>query len=126
MKKYTPFLSFWIVNSVLLWLASYLYPSYYVLGNARLSSLMAAVIAGLVWTVFVWKLMLLSKKVGIKDKEAAKMGLYCLVINFVVLWVMARFSALFGFGVARFVWVFVLAFVANLLQWGAWSLTSKK
>lgn len=126
MKKYTPFLAFWIVNSLLLWLAALVYPAYYVLGNARLGSYLAAVVAGLVWTAVIWKAMALTQKLGIKDKEMLKQALFYLAVNFVTLWVVARFSALFGFGVSSYIWVLALAFVANLVQWGAWALTSKK
>lgn len=121
-----PFLGFWVVNALLLWLASTFYPTYYVLGNARLTSVLAAVVAGLVWTAVVWKAMAFTKKLGIKDSDMLKMSLYFLAVNFVALWIIARFSALFGFGVTSYTWVFTLAFVANLLQWGVWALTSKK
>lgn len=126
MKKYLPFLAFWVVNSLLLWLASTFYPTYYVLGNANLTSLLAAVVAGLVWTAVVWKSMVFTKKLKIKDSDMLKMTLYFLAVNFVTLWLVARFSGLFGFGVVSYIWVFALAFVANLAQWGAWALTSKK
>lgn len=126
MNKYTPFLIFWLIDSLLLWLANMFYPAYYVLGNARLSALLAAIVAGLVWTAVVWKSMMLYKKLGIKDSDMVKSMLFWLAVNFVTLWLVARFSALFGFGVTSFVWVFALAFVANLVQWGTWALTSKK
>ena len=126
MKKYTPFLAFWIVDSLLLWLASLFYPTYYVLGNANLTNILAAVVAGLVWTAIVWKSMMFTTKLGIKKNDILKNTAFYLVVNFVALWIVARFSALFGFGVTSYVWVFALAFIANLVQWGAWSLTSKK
>ena len=126
MKKYTPFLAFWIVDSLLLWLASMFYPTYYVLGNANLTNILAAVVAGLVWTAIVWKSMMFTTKLGIKKNDILKNTAFYLVVNFVALWIVARFSALFGFGVTSYVWVFALAFISNLVQWGAWSLTSKK
>lgn len=126
MKKFVPFLSLWLVGSLLLWLANMLYPTYYVLGNANLTGVLAAIVTGLVWTAVVWKSMVFTKKLGIKDNDMLKQALYFLVVNFITLWVIARFSALFGFGVVSYFWVFALAFVANLVQWGVWAITSKK
>lgn len=126
MKKYIPVFIFWILDTVLLFLANMLYPSNYVLGNAFLIPLYAAVVAGLVWTLIVWQAMPFAKKVGIKEKDMVKMAIFYLAINFIALWVIARLSFFFGFGVISFIWVFALAFVANILQWLTWSFVAKK
>ena len=126
LKKYTPFFVFWVIDALLLYFANMLYPGYYVLGNARLTAFWAVIVSGFVWTAVVWKAVILYNKLGIKDSEVLKAMLFWLVVNFATLWIVARFSALFGFGVVSYVWVFALAVVGNCLQWLAWSLTSKK
>lgn len=126
LKKYTPFLIFWALDSALLYLAAMFFPAYYVLGNSYFNMALSAVVAGGVWTVIVWNSMPLTKKLGIKATDMVKNILFWLVVNFVALWVIARFSLMLGFGVTSFVWVFALAFVANILQWLGWSVTSKK
>lgn len=117
---------FWVINALLLYFANMLYPMYFVLGNAYFGVLSAALVASLVWTLLVWNAMPLSKWLKIKEKEALKMAAFYLVVNFIALWVIARFSLMFGFGVASFKWVGALAFMANILQWLGWSLTAKK
>ena len=94
--------------------------------NAYLGALGAVVVASLAWAVLVWNSTVLYKWLKIKETEMFKMAAFYLVVNFVALWVVARFSLMFGFGVVSYVWVFALAFVANILQWLAWSMTRKK
>lgn len=103
-----------------------LYPESYVLGNASFATVGAAIFAGLGWTVLVWNAMPLAGALKLKEDDKIKMPLFYLAVNFVVLWVIARFSAIFGFGVASYVWVFYLAFVANIVQWIGWYVSSEK
>lgn len=126
LKKYTPFLVLWVIDALLLYFANMVYPTYFVLGNAYFGSLAATLVASLVWTLLVWNAMVLAKWLKIKEKEALKMAVFYLAVNFIALWVMTRFSLMFGFGVAGFKWLGALAFVANLLQWLGWSLSAKK
>ena len=116
MKKYYGFISFWLLDSLLLYLATVVYPAAYTLGTFRLSVFWAAVVAGFIWTVLVW----FSEPIVaiLKLKVSAKMKLvFYLFANFVALWLVARIAPYSGFGVASFVWVFLLALVANFVQY---------
>lgn len=116
LKKYYAFVTYWAVNSLLLYLATLVYPAAYTLGNFRFSVLWAAIVAGFIWTVLVWFsepiLGLLKVKV-----EGGKQMIFYLLANFIALWLVARIAFFSGFGVASFVWVFVLALVGNLVQY---------
>lgn len=116
LKKYYGFISFWILDSLLLYLATVIYPAAFTLGTFRLSVLWAAVVAGFVWTALVWFSEPIVTIVKLKVPDKMKMFFY-LFANFVALWLVARISAYSGFGVASFVWVFVLALIANFVQY---------
>ena len=116
LKKYYGFISFWVLDSLLLYLATLAYPTVYVLGNFRLSVLWAAIVAGFIWTVLVWFSEPIVAIVKLKVPDKMQMVFY-LFANFVALWLVARISPYSGFGVASFVWAFVLALLANFAQW---------
>lgn len=116
MKKYYGFISFWILDSLLLYLATVVYPAAYTLGTYRLSTLWAAIVAGFIWTVLVWFSEPIVSIVKLKVPDKMKLFFY-LFTNFVALWLVARLAPYSGFGVASFVWAFVLALVANFVQY---------
>ncbi|HJY98997.1 MAG TPA: hypothetical protein VJ227_04760 [Patescibacteria group bacterium] len=118
-KLLWPFVTFWVLDSILLYVGSLLYPFYFVLGNKNLSVIWAAVVAGLVWTFLVWAS---DPIIGDKFKTKSKLikfGFYFLA-NFFGLWITARFASTFGFGATSFVWLVFLALLANIFQYGLW------
>lgn len=121
-KSLVPFTIFWVINAILLYLAGTFFPQYFTLGNWRFGPVMAAVVSGLVWTVIVWFAVPLVGKFRKKLKGDYQMAVFYFVVNFVALWVTARFAPYAGFGTVRFVWLLVLAFVANIIQFAAWKL----
>ena len=116
MKKYYGFISFWVLDSLLLYLATVIFPAAYTLGTFRLSVFWAAIVAGFIWTALVWFSEPIVAIVKLKVSDKMKMVFY-LFANFVTLWFVARIAPYSGFGVASFVWVFLLALVANFAQW---------
>ena len=115
MKKYYGFISFWVLDSLLLYLATVVYPAAYTLGTFRLSTLWAAILAGFIWTALVCLSEPIVAIVKLKVPDKMKLVFY-LFANFVALWLVARIAFFGGFGVASFVWVFVLALVASFVQ----------
>ena len=116
LKKYYGFISFWLLDSLLLYLATVVYPAAYTLGTFRLSVFWAAVVAGFIWTVLVWFSEPIVAILKLKVSDKMKLVFY-LFANFVALWLVARIAPYSGFGVASFVWVFLLALVANFVQY---------
>lgn len=120
-KHYKPFLSFWLLNSLLLYVAYLLYPFYFSLGNSLLSVFWAAVFAGFVWTLLAW----LGKPILgslFKTKSKLIMFAFYFLANFVALWATARFASIVGFGTTSFVWLVFLALLGNIFQYGVWKL----
>ena len=114
-----------LVNSALLCLASLLFPLNYVLGTATLSALTAAIVSGILWTFIIMVAVFVGQQVKIKELNKLLAVLYYITVNYIALWLLARFPYLGGFGVSRFTWVAALAFIATFAQWGAWELTAK-
>lgn len=126
MKKYIQFLLFWTVNSALLFLANAVFPEKYALGNSIFIPLQSVAFTGLVWAFVVWNVEKMAKDFEIDMKGNMEMMLVYLAVNFAALWLMARFAFIFGFGVFNFVWVLLLAFVANIVQYLVWNYSQKK
>lgn len=102
------------------------YPASYVLGSGSLNIWQAAIFAGFAWTLLIYNAMPVAKSMGIKEDDKMLMPIFYLVANFIVLWVLARFSAIFGFGVLSYIWVAYLAIVANILQYAGWAMSAPK
>lgn len=121
-KTLIPFSIFWIIDSVLLYLAAVLFPQYFTIGNWRFSPVMAVIFSGLIWTGLVWFSEPLFRKAGKKLEKDYQMAIFYFIANFAALWVTARLAPFFGFGTTRFIWILGLAFVANLIQFAAWKI----
>jgi len=113
-------LSFWLLNSILLYLAELILPSYYVLGNFWLSGPAAMLWSGFWMTVVVWVAKPVSLKLNLKLKGRQKMFIFYWLANSVAIWILARLAHLSGLGIAAFYWAIFLGLVANITQWGLW------
>ncbi len=123
MKKYLPlFVSFWVANSTLLYLAFAMFPQYFMLGTYRMSAIAAAIAAGGVWTLLIMLVDPLVKRFKLKVNGVSQMTVFYWLANFIALWITARLAPYLGFGVSRFVWILGLAFVANLVQFTLWKI----
>lgn len=126
MKKYLlPFILFWLIDSIILYLAVILMPLYFVLGSSTVSIYSAAFVAGFTWTLIVW---LLKPLIFLftKLKGALAMFIFYLILNFVALWITARLGPVVGFGTRRFIWLIPIAIVANIVQYIFWKACSIK
>lgn len=115
----------WLINAVLLLLANMFLPANFVLGTHRTGVLMAAVSASLLWTIIVYLVDPLLRKLGVKTGSDMKSVVIYLVANFVAIWITARMAPLTGFGVASFIWVALLAVVGNIVQFINWTVMTK-
>jgi hypothetical protein len=123
-KKLLPFVAIWLTNSILLYVASTLYPLNFVLGNFRFSAIPAAFLSGFAWTFFTWLVKPVVSKFGFKVSGFwMKSGLY-LAANFVALWVTARMAPVIGFGVSSFTYVLGLVLVAEIAQVVVWNIVA--
>ena len=120
MKKYLSFLSFWLLGSLFLYLATFFYPANFELGNFWITPLAATFWAGFWITVLVWAAKPVLTKLNLKLKGRVKMFLFYWLCNSAAIWIIARFAHLTGFGISRYCWAIGLGFVMNIAQWGLW------
>ncbi len=126
MKKILPFVLFWIADAVMLFLAGTLFASYFTLGNWRFSTVLAAVVSGLIWTALIYVAGPIAEKFNFKMKSAVQTIVFYWVVNFAALWITARLAGYLGFGTPRFVWLLILAIVADFVQYGVWMASKMK
>lgn len=122
MKKPVKLIIFWLVNSVLLYLATQLFPGSYVLGNMRFGVLSAAIVAGLFWTFLVWVFKKALKKFKVQIADDKVRILFYIIANFVAVWLVARFAPYTGFGLTSFVWALGLGVAGAIAQFAIWKL----
>ena|SRR3989304_1956021 len=125
-KDLIPFIAFWIADLVLLYLAVLFMPQYFTLGTYRLSTTTALIIASLVWTIIVWLVNPVLKRLKVEIKGTLQMAVFFWLANFAALWITARLAPYTGFGVSRFTWILGLALIANLVQFGIWKISKSK
>jgi hypothetical protein len=126
MKKYQRFIVFWLTDVILLYLSEIIFPDNYELGNSFLASYQAAFFTGLVWSWLIWNVEPQLKKFEIKLEGQLGMIISYLVANFAILWFLARFAVLTGFGVSSYLYVALLALVANIIQYFIWQNLERK
>ena len=126
MKKFLlPFILFWLIDAIVLYLSVLVMPLYFVLGSRTVSVYAAAFVAGFTWTLIVW---LLKPLIFLftKLKGTVAMFIFYLILNFVALWITARLGPIVGFGTTRFVWLIPVAIAANIVQYMFWKLCNIK
>ncbi|MGB6881755.1 MAG: hypothetical protein WBD86_00410 [Microgenomates group bacterium] len=122
LKKYLPFLSFWFINSLFLYLAVLVRPLNFELGNFWLSRCAATFWAGFWLTALVEAAKSLEIKLNFKLKGKAKIFAFFWLANSATIWIVARFAALTGFGISRYYWAIALGLVVNVGQWIVWQI----
>lgn len=126
MKRYNQFLAFWLVNSVILFLATLFLPGMITAGNNIFEPYQAIVFSGFVWSAVLWHVESMAKDLEIPIKDKTTMMLTYLAVNFATVWFIARFSFISGMGIASFWYVLLLAAVGNFAQYATWRYTNKK
>ena len=129
MIKLKLFIGFWVANSLVVYGSTLVAPESFVLGNAYVTSIWAAMAAGLVMTILVTMGAMFKPVVDLMDDSLKDRGMtlgYFWLVNIVAIWVTARMAGVFGFGVAKFYWVGLLAVVTDVVQWGVWEITNSK
>lgn len=117
-KKFaTRFVAYWIVNSIILGLATAFFPKSFTLGNAFLSVPLAAIFSGFLLTVLLLLAKGLAKGGNLKTKGKLFMFSYYWGSAAFGIWLVARIATISGFGIARFTWAIIAGFVVSLANW---------
>ncbi len=128
MKKenYKLLVSISVVNAIVLYVGSMLFPTDLVLGNNILSPVLAALVTGTILSAVMALLEPILKSLKLKIKNEMHLALVYLVFNILGLWVLAKLANYSGFGVSSYMVVVVLGLVLNTLQYGVWKMLDSK
>jgi len=104
---------------------SLIFPGNIVLGNWRFSPIEAAIYAGFCATFFIWVLWDFAISRGVEfDTKIVIFG-YFWTANIFSFWLVSRFSQYAGFGISRYFWALILAFIAFFVQRFIYNLVTK-
>lgn len=122
MYNHILYLSYWAVNTLVIYVFSLLNGNSVVLGNYRFTPVESAIYAGFWATVLFWTMWdyVYVRRVDI-DKTSGRFWVFA-VMNFVSFWLVSRFSHIAGFGISSFWWAMLIGFVANIVQRLAWAI----
>ncbi|OGM10870.1 hypothetical protein A2W13_00230 [Candidatus Woesebacteria bacterium RBG_16_36_11] len=125
MKKYIPFFTFWILNSLILFIFSVIFPNNIVFGNDVLSGVFAAFWTGFILTFLSWLAKPILAKFNFKLSGDRNRMLFYFVLNIILIWILARIPNFTGFGITRFTWAIILGLILELAEAGSWKLLKK-
>ena len=115
-KKAVSFLTFWVVNTVVLLGANAIFGGNVVVGNQSISTGLSAIFAGLILTALIPLAPIAVGKSGFKIKNQNVWPAIFLVSNVVVLWILKRLAVVTGFGISSILWVIILAIVITFVE----------
>lgn len=116
-KLMVRFVSYWIVNVVILALVNTLFPGSFELGNAGLSIPAAGIFSGLLLTVLLAVARGLARSRNFLVKGRIFMFIYYWGAASFAIWLIARVASVSGFGIASFKWAIGLGFAVSLVHW---------
>lgn len=114
------YFTYWIINSLIIYVFWALFPSQIVLGNWRFNPIESAIYAGFWVTFFVWVLWDFAMAKGLRfDTGTVTLG-YFWSANIFAYWIVSRFSQITGFGITNFLWAFAIGLAAYIIQRLGW------
>lgn len=96
-----------IVNVVVLYLGSLLFPTLVVFGNDSIPSLLAVILISILLTILLALVPTIAKTVKLKLNSGVSMYMMYGVVNIAGLWILSKFAKTLGFGIGSF-WVAIM------------------
>ena len=121
MYNHLMYFAYWVINSFVLYLATWVLPEKSVtLGNWRFSSIESSIYAGFWITFLIWVCwdFAMAKKFNLRNKIVS--FFFFLFVNAISIWVVSRFSNITGFEVINYQWILAIGFVATIFQRVPW------
>lgn len=116
-KFFIKYIGYWVVNTVVLSLANSFFGNGFELGNAYLSTPLAAAFSGFLLTTLLFLAKGLARNKLFKIKGRYLMFVYYWGAASAGIWIVARIADVSGFGIARFTWAIGCGFVISLTNW---------
>lgn len=114
-------MSFWAVNSALLWIVGQMVPKEVVLGNQHVLSIWASILAGFILAAIDSLVEPTLAMTKVKPKEDYHWAVTFFAVNSIALWIITRFALIIGIGVTAFWWAIILGGIVTLGQWMVWA-----
>lgn len=112
----------YLVNTIVLYTASLLFPVEIVFGNAAIPDLLGVGVTSLLLTGILTQVEPIVQALKIKLTNEAYWGILYGVVNIGGLWLIARISEWSGFGITSFSVAILLGIILNVCQYAAWKL----
>ncbi|HEY5600860.1 MAG TPA: phage holin family protein [Patescibacteria group bacterium] len=126
-KKQLPlFVLIWVINFVILYLASLFAPSMIVLENEFVQPLTSAILNSLILTLVVSLVDPLVKALKLPSNDPKISGVIYAIVNIAAIWILARFALYTGLGISAFWVAIILGVIASVLQYLGWFILNKK
>lgn len=126
MYNHLLFLLYWLINIIVIYTLSLIFPSSIILGNHRLIAFEASVYSGFWLTFFVWTMWDFVVFRGVKLEPAPLGFIYFLTVNVLGIWIVSRYSQYTGIGITSYAWAIVIGLVANTFQRLVWKMLVDK
>jgi hypothetical protein len=111
------FVSYWIVNTIIISFANTFFPNAFELGNANLSIPVAGIFSGFLLTIVLLIARGLARSGKLLVRGRVFMFLYYWGSASIGIWLVARVAGLSGFGIARFTWAIGVGFATAFIHW---------
>lgn len=126
MYNHILYVSYWVVNALVLFSAGIFSGQYVILGNNRFGSIESSIYASFWITFIIWVCWDFAMSRDFKlDKKIVTLTFF-FIINLFAFWAVSKFYNTVGFHLTNYIVVFVIAVIATLLQRFAWTLVVNK
>jgi len=116
MYNHLLYLLYWLINSLLFYLASFAFAGNVILGNTRFNEIESAVYAGFWVTFIIWVVWDYIYARAQKLGDTFITSIIFWITNSVGIWLVSRFSDVLGLGISNYGWAFVVGVFANFIQ----------
>lgn len=118
-------LSYWLVNTSIVFFLHLRFPSFIVLGNNKLTDLGAALIVGCIMMMVQSLTVPLGKRIGVRHTHPYYWAGVFVVVDTISLWILSRMAGNTGFGIVGFWWAIVVGILFGMAHWILWKFFAK-
>ncbi|HJX01703.1 MAG TPA: hypothetical protein VJ348_00840 [Candidatus Humimicrobiaceae bacterium] len=126
MYNHVLYLSYWIINFIIIFLVSKIFPGNVVLGTWRFTGVEAAIYSSFWLTFFIWVVWDFMIAKGFDFSVDSLSWIYFFVINAAGIWMVARFAWLLGMGISSFVWAIIIGILVTVAQRLTWGIVTRR
>jgi len=117
------FLGFWVAASLVFLIVSLIAPNAVVLGNDKVSGLVAVLAAGFILVAIDYIVLGVLQNLKVKIKNEYAWPLMFFFVNGIVIWLIKRLADITGVGVSSFIYVGVLSLLITAAHFGVTKMT---